>query len=399
MTPAFIRPGKIFMITQHQIYFQNSRSMEALASESVDLVVTSPPYPMIEMWDAMFVDRNAEIDHALAKDDGPVAFELMHRELDAVWQEVWRVLKPSGITCINVGDATRTINSRFRLYPNHARILNQFLKLGFEALPTIIWRKQTNAPNKFMGSGMLPPSAYVTLEHEYVLILRKGPKREFNRNPEKQNRRQSAFFWEERNAWFSDVWMDVKGTVQHLGDRASRLRSAAFPFEVPYRLINMFSVKGDAVVDPFLGIGTTMWAAMTAGRNCAGYEIEKGLRNEIYGIADSIVGYANQRIDRRIQTHVDYVKQNQRPKGGLNYKNGIYNFPVKTRQETQILLNPLMTIQTIGNNSFKVAYSDKPHRLGVTDKHKPDNPQAKSSSPQKKTSPKKKRRSVQRNLW
>jgi len=386
------------MITRHQICFQDSRSMEALASDSVDLVVTSPPYPMIEMWDAMFVDQNPEIANVLNKGDGPVAFELMHRQLDAVWQEVWRVLKQGGIACINVGDATRTINSRFRLYSNHARILNQFLKLEFEALPAIIWRKQTNAPNKFMGSGMLPPSAYATLEHEYILILRKGPKREFTLDADKQNRRQSAFFWEERNAWFSDVWMDVKGTAQHLGDRAARLRSAAFPFEVPYRLINMFSVKGDVVVDPFLGIGTTMWAAMTAGRNCVGYEIEKRLRNEIYGIADSMVGYANQRIDRRIQTHVDYIKQNQRPKGGFNYKNVYYNFPVKTRQETQILLSPLMTIQTMGKNSFKVAYSHKPHRLRATDKHKPDNPQAKSSNPQKKTSPKKKRRSVQRNL-
>jgi DNA modification methylase len=387
------------MITRHQIYFQDSRNMEALAPGSVDLVVTSPPYPMIEMWDAMFVDQNAEIGHALDKGDGPVAFELMHRQLDAVWQEVWRVLKQGGTACINIGDATRTINGRFRLYPNHSRILNQFLTLGFEALPVIIWRKQTNAPNKFMGSGMLPPSAYVTLEHEYILILRKDPKREFNLDADKQNRRQSAFFWEERNAWFSDVWMDVKGTAQHLGDRAARLRSAAFPFEVPYRLINMFSVKGDAVVDPFLGIGTTMWAAMTAGRNCVGYEIEEGLRNEIFGIADSIVGYANQRIDRRIQTHVDYVKQNQHPKSGFKYTNAYYNFPVKTRQETQILLNPLMTIQPIGQNSFKVAYSDKPHRLRVTDNHNLDNPQAKSSRPQKKTSSKKKRRSMQRNLW
>jgi len=123
------------------------------------------------------------------------------------------------------------------------------------------------------------------------------------------------------------------------------------------------------------------------------------LRNEIYGIADSIVGYANQRIDRRIQTHVDYVKQNQHPKSGFKYTNAYYNFPVKTRQETQILLNPLMTIQPIGKNTFKVAYSDKPHRLRVADNHNLDNSQAKSSSPQKKTSPKKKRRSVQRDLW
>jgi DNA modification methylase len=157
--------------------------------------------------------------------------------------------------------------------------------------------------------------------------------------------------------------MDVKGTSQHLGDRAARLRSAAFPFEVPYRLVNMFSVKGDVVVDPFLGIGTTMWASMAAGRNCVGYDIEEGLNNEIYAIADSIVSYANERINRRIQTHIDYVKQNQRPQSGFNYKNAYYNFPVKARQETEILLNPLMTIETTAKNSFEVTYSDKPHRF------------------------------------
>jgi DNA modification methylase len=387
------------MITQHQIYFQDSRNMEALDSGSTDLVVTSPPYPMIEMWDAMFVDQNAEIGIALNKGDGPRAFELMHKELDAVWQEVWRILRPSGIACINIGDATRTINRRFRLYSNHSRILNQFLKLGFEALPAIIWRKQTNAPNKFMGSGMLPPGAYVTLEHEYILILRKGPKREFKRDSEKLSRRQSAFFWEERNAWFSDVWMDIKGTSQHLGDRATRLRSAAFPFEVPYRLINMFSMKGDLVVDPFLGIGTTMWAAMTAGRNCIGYEIEGELRSKINVIKRTILPFANGKIKNRIKKHLDYLDANINSKNEFNYKNAYYNFAVKTRQETEILLNTLMTIETASQNSFEVTYSDKPHHSWATDKHKSNYYQTKSSNAQKEKPSKKKRRPAQRDLW
>jgi DNA modification methylase len=120
-------------------------------------------------------------------------------------------------------------------------------KLGFSALPAILWRKQTNAPNKFMGSGMMPPGAYVTLEHEYILILRKGNKREFTSIKEKQNRRESAFFQEERNFWFSDVWMDLKGTTQNLFDNKATERSAAYPFELPYRLISMFSVKSDTV--------------------------------------------------------------------------------------------------------------------------------------------------------
>ncbi len=387
------------MITRHQIYFQDARNMEGLASGTVDLVVTSPPYPMIEMWDPMFAGQNVEIGKALEKGDGPAAFEMMHVELDPMWQEIWRILKQGGIACINVGDAARTIKSRFMLYPNHSRILNQLLKLGFQALPAILWRKQTNAPTKFMGSGMLPAGAYVTLEHEYILILRKGPKREFKLDADKQNRRESAFFWEERNAWFSDVWMDLKGASQNLGDRAARLRSAAFPFDVPYRLINMFSVKGDVVVDPFLGTGTTMWAAMTAARNCIGYEIEGRLRDEIEVIKHIILPFANETIKNRIRNHLSYLDANINSKSGFKYKNTYYNFPVKTRQETEILLNPLMAIKTIRKNSFEVSYSDKPHRSWVPDKHKPDIYQTKSSNLQKETPSKRKRRAVQRDLW
>jgi DNA modification methylase len=357
ITPAFIRSYKIFMITRHRIYFQNANKMAALSNQTTDLVVTSPPYPMIEMWDTAFARQNAEIGHALRKNDGRMAFELMHQQLDAVWQEIWRILKPGGIACINVGDAARTMNGRFGLYPNHARLLSQFLKLGFQAQPAILWRKQTNAPNKFMGSGMLPPGAYVTLEHEYILILRKGAKREFKRDAERQNRRASAFFWEERNVWFSDVWMDIKGTAQNLSDRGARQRSAAFPFDVPYRLINMFSVKGDTVVDPFLGIGTTMWAAVAAGRNFVGYEIETGLRDEILAPIDRLVPFANARINQRIKAHIDYVKQNQRLKQPFKYTNRYYHFAVKTRQETDIFINPLASIQTAAGDAFDVIYS------------------------------------------
>ena len=142
--------------------------------------------------------------------------------LTRVWREVHRVLADGGIACINIGDATRTLGDRFALYPNHARILVRLVELGFVPLPVILWRKQTNAPNKFMGSGMLPPGAYVTLEHEYILIVRKGGKRGFLSEEGKGLRRESAFFWEERNRWFSDVWSDLKGTVQGLSDRKVR---------------------------------------------------------------------------------------------------------------------------------------------------------------------------------
>ncbi|MBW2368080.1 MAG: site-specific DNA-methyltransferase, partial [Deltaproteobacteria bacterium] len=260
------------MQTTHRIHFKNASRMTPLADKSVHLVVTSPPYPMIEMWDDSFRSQNKKIDKALSRADAMDAFERMHQLLDPVWQDVYRVLVPGGIACINIGDATRTLKDNFTLYPNHARILSKMLEIGFLPLPEILWRKQTNAPNKFMGSGMMPPGAYVTLEHEHILILRKGAKREFKTQAEKQNRRESAFFWEERNVWFSDVWMDLKGTVQKLAGNQARLRSAAFPFELAYRLVNMFSVKDDVVIDPFLGTGTTLAAAMATGRSSVGFE-------------------------------------------------------------------------------------------------------------------------------
>jgi len=130
--------------------------MKELENESVDLMITSPPYPMIQMWDEMFGEQNLEITKALKEENGEKAFELMHKELDKVWKEVYRVLKVGGIACINIGDATRTLKDVFQIYTSHARILNHCLKLGFHALPEILWVKETNKPDKFMGSGTLP---------------------------------------------------------------------------------------------------------------------------------------------------------------------------------------------------------------------------------------------------
>ena len=334
--------------------------MGAIPSSSVHLVVTSPPYPMIEMWDDMFKRQNKEIAKALKHEKGLQAFELMHRELDPVWKEIYRILIDGGIACINIGDAVRTMDDDFGLYPNHSRILTAMLKTGFSALPLILWRKPTNAPNKFMGSGMLPAGAYVTLEHEYILILRKGPKREFSSPLKKQTRREGAFFWEERNNWFSDVWFGLIGTTQKMKNNAARLRSAAFPFELAYRLMNMYSTKEDTVVDPFLGTGTTMFAAMATGRNSIGFEIESGFRDEIFSIKDTVIDTSNDRIHHRIQNHLEFVQKRSEDKGNLKYINKHYKFPVVTRQEVELFFNPLENIEQIDGNTMAVMYAEVP---------------------------------------
>ncbi|MDX9785957.1 MAG: site-specific DNA-methyltransferase [Desulfobacterales bacterium] len=348
------------MKTVHRIFFQNAKKMAALSNESVALMVTSPPYPMIAMWDELFVQMDRSIKKALRDGEAMTAFELIHHCLDPVWREVYRVLVPGGIACINIGDATRTIAGNFGLYPNHARILSALVTIGFSPLPEILWRKQTNAPNKFMGSGMLPPGAYVTLEHEHILILRKGAKREFATPEEKRNRQESAFFWEERNQWFSDVWMDLKGTTQRLIDNDARQRSAAYPFELPYRLINMFSVKGDLVLDPFLGTGATMAAAIAAGRDSVGFELSSEFLTVIHNRIDTIVQFANERIKERLAAHVEFVKERVRTNGPLKHRNEYYGFPVVTSQEARLIINALQKAEKINDTTISIDYGKNP---------------------------------------
>ncbi len=346
--------------TTHEIFYQNSNDMADIPSGCIDLIVTSPPYPMIEMWDDIFSSQDSAIMDALKRHKGKDAFELMHKILDSVWDDSFRVLKNGGFICINIGDATRTINDSFTLYPNHARILQYLRKIGFTCLPDILWRKQTNAPNKFMGSGMLPAGAYVTLEHEYILIARKGDKREFKNITEKINRRESAFFWEERNIFFSDIWFDIKGTRQKQTKSKSRKRSGAFPFEIAHRLINMYSVKGDVVLDPFMGTGTTMAAAMAAARNSFGFEIDTRLKTGIDRIKDDIVDFSNSVIHNRLTRHINFVKERAELKKTIKHTNEYYGFPVITNQEKKLLFNDLLNVKQMGGNIVQVSYSEEP---------------------------------------
>ncbi|WXG46628.1 MAG: site-specific DNA-methyltransferase [Candidatus Atabeyarchaeum deiterrae] len=259
--------------------------MSEVEDGSVHLIVTSPPYPMIEMWDGIFRNLDDQIDRLWLqlekeedrnKREGIVGkiYDSMHENLAKVWSEVHRVLIDGGIACINIGDATRNINGIFRLFPNHVRVVDWCERIGFVTLPYLLWRKPTTKPKykgkgAFLGSGMLPPNAYVTLDCEYILILRKGGLRQFaSKDP---IRYSSKYTKEERDKWFTQIW-DITGMKQHLSE--VERRAAAFPEEIPKRLIRMFSVAGDTILDPFLGTGTSLKVAIALNRSMIGYEID-----------------------------------------------------------------------------------------------------------------------------
>jgi len=333
--------------TTHKIYFSNSQKMEDVPDESVNLIITSPIYPMIEMWDKQFSLMNKKIAKAIEEEDGVKAYELMNIELNAVWNECIRVMAPGGIICINIGDATRTIGKRFAVYPNHARIIEHFISSKLDMLPSIIWKKTSNKPNKFMGSGMLPVGAYITMEHEHILIFRKNPRREFKND--KELRRNSAFFWEERNKWFSNVWSDVGGVRQNITSY-SRKRSAAYHLNIPFRLINMYSIYGDTILDPFMGLGTTALAAAISGRNSIGYEICPELKPEIDNTLHQCVKLSKEKHLERLKSHHNFIQN----RINVKYVLEEYDTPVMTNQETSIKLFIAQKIKKISDTTYSV---------------------------------------------
>lgn len=326
--------------TKHFVKIEDSTKMSSIDSNSVQLIVTSPPYPMIAMWDDMFKNVINIADEDFLK-KSILTFKLMHRYLRGVWEECDRVLVDGGFICINIGDAVRTINETFQMFPNHCDIIEYFILKGYSVLPDIHWRKVTNAPNKFMGSGMYPAGAYVTYEHEYILIFRKGSKRIFNED-EKQRRRESAYFWEERNVWFSDLWQ-LSGVNQKSSIADDRSRNASYPFEIPYRLINMYSIKGDTVLDPFSGFGTTSLAAMASERNSIGLDVSENITTGAINRLNDSKEILNDIIQDRLLKHSAFINTLPEDKIAKCYNNPYIGL-VKTKQEKDIIINPIKTI-------------------------------------------------------
>jgi len=231
-----------------KVYNKSCHQMTEIIDNSVQLIVTSPPYPMIKKWNDTF---------------NGTTFEEQHRELFVVWEECYRILSDGGIMCVNIGDATRRHNDVYQAFPNAAKIMINCMDIGFYNFVPILWKKISNRPNAFLGSGMLPTNSYVSQDHEYILIFRKGGPRKFK--PKDPNRYDSAFSKEQRNVWFNQVW--------NIGSSKNGKEFSAFPQELPDRLIQMFSVKSDIVVDPFAGTNITGNSAYELNRNYIGYEI------------------------------------------------------------------------------------------------------------------------------
>jgi site-specific DNA-methyltransferase (adenine-specific) len=150
------------------------------------------------------------------------------------------------------------------------------MALGMDFMGSIVWRKisttKTTGGGSWMGSTYYPGDGHVTYEHESIVLLRKQGQRPSVQDPAR--REQSKLSKEERSAWFRGIWEDIFPERQ--GEHV-----AMFPVALPERLIRMYTYVGETVLDPFLGSGSTARAALLAGRNSVGYEINVEFRELI----------------------------------------------------------------------------------------------------------------------
>ena len=225
-------------------------------------MVTSPPYWTLKEY--------AENDRQM----GAIAdYEGFLIELDGVWAECLRVLVPGGRICCVVGDVCmpRKKAGRHYVMPLHADIQVRARKNGLDCLTPILWHKIANGVTEAQGNGAgfygkpYQPGAVVKNDIEYILFLRKGGS---YRTPEPMQKALSMLTKQEMQAWWRSIWTDVKGASTRAG------HPAPFPVDLAARLVRMFSFAGDTVLDPFAGTGSTNLAALAAGRNSIGNEIE-----------------------------------------------------------------------------------------------------------------------------
>jgi len=246
--------------TLHVIRHGDARDLSNIATESVHLICTSPPYGPLKEYP----------DHPNQLGNLPVYDEFLD-ELDRVWRECLRILVPGGrIACV-VGDVciSRRKGGRHHVLPLSADIQVRARHLGLDCLTPIRWLKVANIAleasrsSRYLGKPNLP-NGIIKNDFEHILLLRKPGG---YRSPTQEQERLSFIRTEDYMRWFAPVWANVPGQLR-------RDHPAPYPVEVPRRLIRMFSFVGDTVVDPFAGTGTTAVAALETGRNSVSIEIE-----------------------------------------------------------------------------------------------------------------------------
>jgi modification methylase len=243
----------------NKIFCKSSEKMDELPDSSVHLMVTSPPY-------------NVGKDY-----DQDLTFEEYRILLRTVFKETYRVLVSGGRACINVANLGRK-----PYIPLHSFIIQDMLDIGFLMRGEIVWNKAASSGvSTAWGSWLSASNPTLRDVHEYVLIFSKGS---FSRNSEDK---ENTIAKDEFLTFTKSLWEFPAESANKVG------HPAPFPLELPYRCIQLYTFKGDVVLDPFCGVGTTCLAAVKLQRNYVGYDTNKEYVNAAIKRIDKYLSQTN----------------------------------------------------------------------------------------------------------
>lgn len=250
-----------------KVHFKSSTQMSEIADNSVNLVVTSPPY-----WSL----KDYGVKNQIGLGSG--SFDSYLGELNKVWAECVRTLSPDGKLCINIMPMLLT-----GAHSSHGRRetklllgeIDEFMRstgLMFQ-FGLYIWDKRKIARFSSFGSYPYPPNLFTTFPYEWITVFSKAGKRD-KVNPEvKAKSKLTVKEWQD---WaINSIWEMQPAKAK------SEKHPAPFPIEMPRRLIKLHSFWGDLVMDPFIGTGTTALAALNLSRRVVGYELNSDYRELI----------------------------------------------------------------------------------------------------------------------
>jgi site-specific DNA-methyltransferase (adenine-specific) len=245
-----VKEGKIFFEAKGgniKIINDDFLTTNLIEENSIDLIVTSPPY-------------NVDIHYNSFQDDIPYEKYL---EFTEKWlRRAYSLMKPDGRMCLNIPLDKSKGRTGAGFQSVYADIVNIAKKVGWKYFSTIIWNEGNISRRTAWGSWLSARAPYVIAPVEVIIVF-------YKERWQKIKNGKSDITREEFMEWTNGLWTFSGESRKKVG------HPAPFPVELPKRCIKLFSFVGDTVLDPFLGSGTTLIACALLNRKGIGVEIDK----------------------------------------------------------------------------------------------------------------------------